>query len=132
MQEESSVDWYETINITQHDSVEIIGEDREQFNNAFESLTTGQYDSAFKGLLELSEKGSSISQYFLGVMYLSGEGVLQDFSQAHKWFNIASSQGHKIANEHLKKLTKDMSPARVVEAQRLARECVANRYKVAS
>lgn len=132
MSEESSVDWYETISITQPDSVEIMGENREQFNNAFESLTTGYYDSAFKGLLELSEKGSSISQYFLGVMYLSGEGVLQDFLQAHKWFNIASSQGHKIAKEHLQKLTKDMSPTQAVEAQRLACECVAKKYKVAS
>jgi len=94
-------DWYEVINRAQTDGAGLKETDRDKFNNAFESFTTGSYDSAFEGFLELSEKGSSISQYFLGVMYLKGTGILQDFSRAHMWLNIASSQGHKKANVYL-------------------------------
>ena len=77
----------------------------------------------------LSEKGSSISQYFLGEMYLEGMGVLQDFSLAHMWFNIAASQGHKKARVYRDRLTKKMGADQIAEAQKLARECMATDYK---
>jgi len=88
--------WYEVINRTQPDGAGLEGTDRDKFNKAFDSYTAGSHDIAFKGFLELSEKGSSISQYFLGVMYLKG---------------------------------KEMSVNQVVEAQKLARECVARNYR---
>ncbi len=122
-------DWYGTISKDQPDGMELKGADREMFHYAFESLSARTYGLAYEGFLELSEKGSSISQYFLGVMYLKGTGVLQDYSRAHMWLNIASSQGHKKANVYLEKLTKEMSVDQVVEAQKLARECVAKNYK---
>ena len=36
------------------------------------------------------EQGDAKAQYNLGVMYYSGEGVLQDTVAALMWFNIAS------------------------------------------
>ncbi len=129
MPPEGEGDWYEAISVSQPDGVTLNKVDRDKFNGAFESFTQGHYDIAFKGLLHLSKKGSSISQYFLGVMYLSGEGVLQDFCRAHMWLNIASSQGHKSANQHLEKLTKEMCANQVAEAQKLARLWVAKYRK---
>jgi TPR repeat protein len=129
MSPESEGDWYEAISLTQPDSVELMEAERDTFNAAFESFTRGYHDIAYRGLLELSNKGSSISQYFLGVMYLGGEGVLQDFCRAHMWLNIASSQGHKSANQQLEKLTKLMSPNQIAEAQKLARKCLKQNYK---
>jgi TPR repeat protein len=121
-------DWYEVVSSTQL-GAGLDESDRDKFNDAFEHFTSASYHGAFKGFRELSEMGSPISQYILGVMYLRGIGVLQDFSRAHMWLNIASSQGHKRANEHLEKLTKDMSTDQVEEAQKLARECVARNYR---
>jgi TPR repeat protein len=129
MSPESDGGWYETISLTQPDSVELMETDRDMFNGAFESFTKGHHDAAYRGLFELSNKGSSISQYFLGVMYLGGEGVLQDFCRAHMWLNIASSQGHKSANQQLEKLTKLMSANQIAEAQKLARKCLKQNYK---
>jgi TPR repeat protein len=129
MSPESDGGWYEAISLTQPDSIELIETGRDAFNGAFESFTQGHHDIAYKGLLELSNKGSSISQYFLGVMYLGGEGVLQDFCRAHMWLNIASSQGHKSANQKLEKLTKLMSANQIAEAQKLARKCLKQNYK---
>jgi TPR repeat protein len=124
MSSETDGGWYEAISLTQPDSIELIETDRDAFNGAFESFTQGHHDIAFKGLLELSNKGSSISQYFLG-----GEGVLQDFCRAHMWLNIASSQGHKSANQQLEKLTQLMSANQIAEAQKLARKCLKQNYK---
>ena len=122
-------DWYRAISRDQSDSVVLKGADREMFHYSFKSLTDGTYDLAYEGFLELSEKGSSISQYFLGEMCLKGMGVLQDFSQAHMWFNIAASRGHKKAKAHLDRLTIKMSRDQIAEAQKLAREWVAMNHK---
>ena len=103
--------------------------DRKRFNIAVESFVDGSYESAFKRFSRLSAKGSVISQYHLGLMYLKGLGVLQDFCRAHLWLNMASSRGHKKARVQLEKLTKRMSAQQVADAQKLARAWVAQNPK---
>ena len=117
--------WYEAIIPTQADYVRLEEIDRDKFNHAFESFMAGLYDGAYKGFLELSKGGSSISQYYLGLMYISGMGVLQDFRHAHMWLNIASSRGHKKARTQLEKLTQKMTTEELAEAQKLARRRLA-------
>jgi TPR repeat protein len=121
---ESCEDWYEAIVSAQPDGVGLEESDRDKFNQAFESFTAGSYHEAYDGLVELSKGGSSISQYYLGLMYLSGKGVLQDFRQAHMWLNIASSQGHKKARTQLEKITQKMTAEQLAGAQKLARHRV--------
>jgi len=118
-------DWFEVMG-----GVGLKDTDRENFNTAFESFIAGSYDSAFKGFARLSTRGSSVSRYHLGLMYLKGTGVLQDFCRAHLWFNIASSQGHKKAGMQLEKLTYKMSVHQVAEAQKLARAWAAKTHRV--
>ena len=118
-------DWFEVMG-----GVGLKDIDRENFNSAFESFIAGSYDSAFKGFARLSTRGSSVSQYHLGLMYLKGTGVLQDFCRAHLWFNIASSQGHKKAGIQLEKLTNKMSVHQIAEAQKLARAWAAKNNRV--
>jgi len=122
---EASEDWYEAILSAQPDGVGLEEKDRGKFNHAFESFTSGSYDNAYNGFVELAKGGSSISQYYLGLMYISGMGVLQDFRQAHMWLNIASSRGHKKARMRLEKLTQVMTADQVAEAQNLARQRIA-------
>ena len=101
--------------------------DRGTFNHAFESFVAGSYDSAFKGFAKLSTKGSFVSQYHLGLMYLKGMGALQDYCYAHLWLNIASSQGYKKARIQLEKITNKMSAQQVAKAQKLARAWTAKK-----
>ena len=42
---------------------------------------------------ELAEQGHVRSQYNLGVRYARGEGVIQDYKEAVKWFRLAAEQG---------------------------------------
>ena len=117
--------WYEVIISTQADDVELEEINRDKFNHAFESFKAGSSDGAYQGFLELSKEGSSISQYYLGLMYFGGMGVLQDFRHAHMWLNIASSRGHKKARAQLENLTQKMTVDELAEAQKLARRRVA-------
>ena len=129
MVSESSGDWYEAIISAQPESVGLGEHNRETFNDAFDYFTTGSYDLAHAGFSELASCGSSICQYYLGVMYSSGMGVLQDFGQAHMWLNIASSQGHKKARKELEKLTHHMTADQIAEAQKRARQWVSKQAR---
>ena len=59
-------------------------------------------------------------------MYDLGQGVLQDYVEAHKWYNLAASRvtgdAQREYAEARDTLTKQMTLAQIAEAQRLARE----------
>jgi len=69
-----------------------------------------------------AEQGHVLAIAKLGWMYAQGRGVLQDFIQAHKWYNLAAANGHGKAAEYRDALAKQMTPAQIAEAQKLARE----------
>ncbi len=71
-----------------------------------------------------AEQESTAAQYALGLMYAKGQGVPQDSVQAHLWFNLAAAQaqGNYAARENRELVAKEMTPAQIAEAQRLARE----------
>ncbi|MBV1960590.1 MAG: sel1 repeat family protein [Immundisolibacteraceae bacterium] len=47
--------------------------------------------------LQSAEQGYASSQFQLGQMYLTGEGVEQDFDQARLWFRLAALQDYPAA-----------------------------------
>jgi hypothetical protein len=54
-------------------------------------------------------------------MYWLGQGVPQDFIEAHKWWNLSAAHlNNRTDAEERDKLTTKMSPAQVAEAQRRA------------
>ena len=55
-------------------------------------------------------------------MYANGEGVPQDYVQAHKWFDLAASRGIDAARNKRDIVGERMTPEQIAEAQRLARE----------
>jgi TPR repeat protein len=58
----------------------------------------------------------------LGLMYAQGRGVPQDYVQAHMWYNLSAAHGEKRAAESRDALAKQMTPAQIAEAQKLARD----------
>ncbi len=55
-------------------------------------------------------------------MYGNGPGVPQAYVQAHMWFNLAAAQGYEGAAKNRDPAASKMTPARIAEAQRLAKE----------
>jgi hypothetical protein len=50
---------------------------------------------------ESAENGNSDAQYKLGLLYLTGNGALQDFTEAAKWLKLAADQGYALAQYEL-------------------------------
>ncbi len=67
-------------------------------------------------------QGLVLAQNNLGIMYEKGHGVPQDYVQAHKWFNLAATQGDKEAEKYRDFVAKKMTPADISKAQKLARQ----------
>ena len=73
-----------------------------------------------------ADQGEADAQYNLGVSYGTGEGVPQDYVQAHMWFNLAASrmtgEDRESVVENRDRVAGLMNPTQIAEAQRLARE----------
>jgi hypothetical protein len=87
------------------------------------------YSEAFKWYKLSAEQGDAKAQAKLGVMFISGEGSLQDNVLAHMWLNLAAAQGHKDAQKLRALKEESMTLQQIAEAQKLARECLARKYK---
>ena len=74
------------------------------------------------GATAAAEQGEANARYNLGVMYGTGQGVSQDYVQAHMWFNLAASNAHDEAINDRERVAARMTPVQIVEAQRLALE----------
>jgi len=70
-----------------------------------------------------AEQGHAAAQLDLGYQYAK-EGMLQDLVYAYLWFDLSASGGQKIAQSNKDVLEKRMTPAQIVEAQRLSREWI--------
>ena len=57
--------------------------------------------AAVKWFRKAAEQGGADAQFFLGVMYAKGEGVLEDDAEAVKWYRKAAEQGYAGAQFNL-------------------------------
>ncbi|MFO1351579.1 MAG: tetratricopeptide repeat protein [Gammaproteobacteria bacterium] len=92
------------------------------FESAMAAYDRQEYRTAFKSFGELAAGGDADAQFMLGRLYAAGNGVVQDYVQAHKWYNLAASQGHKQAARARDTVAKEMTAQQIADAQRLARE----------
>ncbi|MDB4576358.1 hypothetical protein N9091_01430 [bacterium] len=82
-----------------------------------------------KWFTKAAEWGDAVAQSNLGVMYVNGEGVPEDFPMAYMWWNLAAAQGDGGAKDNKKRLSELMTPEDISKAQKLSRECLAKNYK---
>ena len=58
-------------------------------------------EEALNNLIAMGNRGNSIAQFNLGVMYEEGDGVGQDDAEAAKWYRRAAEQEHENALNRL-------------------------------
>jgi TPR repeat protein len=80
------------------------------------------YAAAVSWFRKAADQGNVEAQSVLGSMYFLGQGVPQDYVSAHRWLNLAAARGAKGLVEIRDMVAAKMTPAQIVEAQRLARE----------
>lgn len=71
-------------------------------------------------ILAAANAGDASAQLTLGYAYALGDGVIQDYVEAHKWFNLAAAGGEQGADQARDAIARKMTPAQVAKAQRLA------------
>jgi hypothetical protein len=91
------------------------------FNSGLDAYTKKDYPTALKEFRLLANQGNADAQFFLGYMYATGKGVIQDYIQAHVWFNLSAARGNDNAAASREKIAKTMTPQQIAEAQKIAR-----------
>ncbi len=87
------------------------------------------YAEALKWFRKSAEQGFAKAQGSLGIMYENGRGVSQDYAIAYMWLNIAVAKGFEKGIKARDGVASNMTPAEIAKAQKLAKECVAKKYK---
>lgn len=60
---------------------------RADFNDGIVAHQMGEYEKAYNIMRSLAEASNhAYAQYYVGMMYLNGQGVEQDYSEAGEWF----------------------------------------------
>lgn len=96
------------------------------YNEAMHHFEQQRYQQALQEFREAARNGDAYAQYMLGRLYEAGNGTTQDFVQAHKWYNLAASRGHRHAAEARDALAERMTSNQVARAQQAAREWQSN------
>ena len=104
----------------------------EEIDAATESLSASdlsaqqEFTEVLARFQPAAEQGDAVAQFNLGFMYANGLGVPKDLVEAHKWRNLAPSRSTGDAQRRYAEardaMAKQMTPAQLTEAQRLARE----------
>ena len=95
------------------------------------------HKAALKWFTLAVEQGNADAMDRLGFMYAGGVGVRKDYVYAYMWEHIAASiyrdNDREIEAEYVSKdrdqIAKRMTPAEIAKAKKLARECIAKKYK---
>ncbi len=91
------------------------------YAGAMRNYERQQYREAIQEFRELARGEDTDAQYMLGRMYEAGNGTPQNFVEAHKWYNLAASRGHRHATDARDAVAERMTTQQIAEAQRVAR-----------
>jgi uncharacterized protein len=77
---------------------------------------------AAKWFRRAADQGHPGGQVYLGLSYATGLGVPQDNVHAYMWLSVAAARGDQDAISNRNKVARQMTPAQIAEAQKLAGE----------
>jgi len=83
------------------------------------AFDAGEYEKAYEEFEVLAARENVNAQFYLGILYRNGWGVLQDDREAARWLRFAAHQGHVEAQytmgfmyQHGQGVTKDLIEAK--------------------
>ena len=78
---------------------------------------TAELPTAANWFKKAAERGVVDSQFNLGVLYESGQGLPKSMTDAFVWYSIAAAQGDQFAKKRIDILSDSMTPANLTAAQ---------------
>src|SRR5262245_42754941 len=71
------------------------------FEHAAAAHRQGDYATALRIIRPLARRGYAPAQFKFGLMYVSGDGVPQNYREASKWYRKAAIRGNAAAQRNL-------------------------------
>jgi len=71
------------------------------FDKGLKAYQSGDYTTALSKWVPLAEQGNVDAQFYLGLMYANGEGVLENDKTGVQWYTLAAKQGDSYAQYNL-------------------------------
>ena len=93
-----------------------------EFNDGMDAFKRKDYKIAFEKWKPLAEEGHDDAQYKLGKLYREGLGIDLDYVEAYKWYYIVAKKGYGGGYKYMKMIRREINPAQVSKAEKLARE----------
>ena len=90
------------------------------FGSGQRALEAGELDEALSQWLRAADEGDGRAMLALARLHREGRGMLQDYVEAHRWFNLAASKGVADAAKERDALSAQMTPAQIAAAQERA------------
>ena len=87
------------------------------------------HQEAVKWYRLAANQGNVFAQWFLGGMYERGTGVAQNYAKAYIWYSVAAAQGNKFLAENINRVSAQLSPQTIEQAQAQATRCFDSNFK---
>ena len=94
----------------------------DDFQDAVTIVNDGDFETAYKMLVPLAEKGQAAAQLILGMMYFKGTGVEKNIVQADKWLLISEKLGQEAGKKNRIFVERQMSSDQILKARKLAKD----------
>ncbi|MBT5469066.1 MAG: sel1 repeat family protein [Nitrospina sp.] len=94
----------------------------DEFEEAVEAVNRRDYETAYKMVVPLAEKGHAAAQLVLGMMYFKGTGVEKNIVEADKWLYIAEKFGQEAGKKNRIFVERQMNNGQISKAHELAKD----------
>ena len=93
----------------------------DNFQDAVRIANNRDFETAYKMLVPLAEKGHAAAQLILGMMYFKGTGIEKNIVQADKWLLISEKLGQEAGKKNRIFIERQMNSDQISKARKLAK-----------
>ena len=94
----------------------------DDFQDAVRIANNRDFETAYKMLVPLAEKGHAAAQLILGMMYFKGTGIEKNIVQADKWLLISERLGQEAGKKNRIFVERQMNSDQISKARKLAKD----------
>jgi TPR repeat protein len=99
----------------------------DEFEDAVKSINHRDYETGYKMIVPLAEKGKAAAQLVLGMMYFKGTGVEKNIIESDKWLYISEALGQEAGKKNRIFVERQMNSDQITKAHQLAKDWLKKR-----
>lgn len=92
------------------------------FRAGLDAYAKGHFELALAEWRPLAERGDTVAQFGVAILFFHGKGVERDYVESLKWSILAARGGEASAATYCTRLRAQLPGPQVARAERLARD----------